>query len=153
MILQTSAFTFPGIAPILFFMTTTVLCSRPGRSGYSNKKCRCAGCVAAAQKYRRARWESPEIRESIREYRRRKKARLVAFVDGIKLERGCVDCGYRDNALALQFDHVRGSKVAPIATLVHALLENDIPREIAKCEVRCANCHLIKTSERRKALT
>jgi hypothetical protein len=57
----------------------------------------------------------------------------------------CVDCGTTDIRV-LEFDHVRGVKVAEISRLVmRGAYEADIVAEIAKCVVRCANCHKIKT--------
>lgn len=60
----------------------------------------------------------------------------------------CVDCGCSDIRV-LDFDHVRDTKKKNIATL---LAQNAswpmLEKEIAKCEVRCANCHRIKTIER-----
>lgn len=63
-------------------------------------------------------------------------------------EHPCVDCGQTDIRV-LEFDHVRGQKMDDIS---HMLSQNcgwpRIEAEIAKCEVRCANCHRIKTNER-----
>ncbi|HLG64951.1 MAG TPA: hypothetical protein VKY19_23635 [Ktedonosporobacter sp.] len=60
----------------------------------------------------------------------------------------CIDCGQTDIRV-LEFDHVRGSKTANIARLLkRATSWKKIEAEIAKCEVRCANYHRIKTSER-----
>lgn len=60
----------------------------------------------------------------------------------------CVDCGNND-VRVLEFDHVRGSKVDSVSRLLSNRASWDtIEREIAKCEVRCANCHRIKTGER-----
>jgi hypothetical protein len=59
----------------------------------------------------------------------------------------CVDCGENDLRV-LEFDHVRGSKEWNISRLVQAgWAWQRIAREIAKCEVRCANCHRRKTVE------
>jgi hypothetical protein len=62
----------------------------------------------------------------------------------------CVDCGNPDIRV-LEFDHVRGHKTEEIS---HLLSQGcgwpRIESEIAKCEVRCANCHRIKTLERGK---
>lgn len=63
-------------------------------------------------------------------------------------EHPCIDCGCTD-IRCLEFDHVRGKKTANIAVLLkNAASWPRIEAEIAKCEVRCANCHRIKTLER-----
>lgn len=67
---------------------------------------------------------------------------VYAEMNRIKLESGCVDCGYREHPTALQFDHVRGKKIADVSSFV---VLKDALTEISKCEVRCANCHSIKT--------
>ena len=60
-------------------------------------------------------------------------------------EHPCVDCGNNDPRV-MEFDHVRGVKKYNVSEMqnqrhtVKALME-----EIAKCDVRCANCHRIKT--------
>ncbi len=63
-------------------------------------------------------------------------------------EHPCIDCGCSDIRV-LEFDHVNGQKTDEIS---HILSQNygwpRIEAEIAKCEVRCANCHRIKTIER-----
>ncbi len=60
----------------------------------------------------------------------------------------CIDCGCSDIRV-LEFDHINGWKLDEIS---HLLSQGygwpRIETEIAKCEVRCANCHRIKTSER-----
>lgn len=64
------------------------------------------------------------------------------------MSQGCIDCGNRDIRV-LEFDHVRGSKVDGIGRMIrmgYALPK--IMEEISKCEVRCKNCHAIKTYER-----
>ena len=60
----------------------------------------------------------------------------------------CIDCGQTDIRV-LEFDHVRGNKSNSITALLrHVVPWKTIEAEIAKCEVRCVNCHRIKTSER-----
>jgi hypothetical protein len=61
------------------------------------------------------------------------------------LERPCVDCGETD-PLVLQFDHVRDSKRDAVTPLVRRGCSwATVLEEIAKCEVRCANCHRRRT--------
>lgn len=64
------------------------------------------------------------------------------------LSGGCVDCGIRDIRV-LEFDHVRGQKVGNVSTIIRrGWGEKIIVAEIAKCEVRCRNCHAIATLAR-----
>lgn len=75
---------------------------------------------------------------------------LRKFTSRYKLMCGCIDCGYKDNSYALQFDHVRGTKRKNVSQLVsEAYSLKVIKEEIRKCEVRCANCHAIITQSRR----
>ena len=59
----------------------------------------------------------------------------------------CVDCGNSDIRV-LEFDHL-SDKLKGVGWLLHAGYSvAAIKREIEKCEVRCKNCHVIKTYER-----
>lgn len=59
----------------------------------------------------------------------------------------CVDCG-ENHPVKLQFDHVSGIKVANVSQMISGLRPlSVIINEIAKCEVRCANCHMMKTAQ------
>lgn len=61
----------------------------------------------------------------------------------------CMDCGC-DDTRVLEFDHVRGSKKAHVADMIrNGCSWPVIQAEIAKCEVRCANCHRVKTLDGR----
>lgn len=63
------------------------------------------------------------------------------------LEHPCVDCG-ETNPLILDFDHVRGEKVANISALVSGVYSwKAIKDEMTKCEIRCVNCHRIRTAK------
>jgi hypothetical protein len=63
------------------------------------------------------------------------------------LRHPCVDCGEVDTRV-LEFDHVRGRKSAAISFLVRIGYPwQRIVKEIAKCEVRCANCHRLRHSK------
>ncbi len=58
----------------------------------------------------------------------------------------CVDCGVRDRRV-LEFDHRDDAvKRAPVATLARSGYPlRAVQVEVAKCDVRCANCHRIRT--------
>lgn len=81
----------------------------------------------------------------------KEKLRRIAFKEKINLyksERGCVDCGIK-NPIVLDFDHI-GHKLFNIANGA-ARNPEKVKLEIAKCEIRCSNCHRIKTHERRRS--
>lgn len=62
----------------------------------------------------------------------------------IKEKSGCVDCGEK-NHIVLDFDHLQNKKYN-ISRMIHdGFSWEAIKKEIAKCEVVCANCHRIRT--------
>lgn len=56
----------------------------------------------------------------------------------------CVDCGETD-VMVLEFDHVKGKKLANVAHMIRAAKTEDLLNEMDKCVLRCANCHRRKT--------
>lgn len=58
----------------------------------------------------------------------------------------CVDCGERD-PLVLEFDHrERTRKRIAVSNLLRYSTSPQVAVEIAKCDVRCANCHRRRTA-------
>lgn len=58
----------------------------------------------------------------------------------------CADCGVKYPSYVMDLDHVRGTKVAGVSSMVvSGYSEKRVREEIAKCEVVCANCHRIRT--------
>lgn len=106
----------------------------------------CKSCAKTrnAEYYRATPERNPQRREA--HMRARKRAR--DFVVQYLADRTCVDCGECDT-IVLEFDHVRGEKSDNIARMVVAGRPTEmIEQEIAKCEVRCANCHRRVTAQR-----
>jgi hypothetical protein len=65
----------------------------------------------------------------------------------IKEDSGCMDCG-ENNHIVLDFDHIKDKKYN-ISRMIHdGFSWAAIKKEIAKCEVVCANCHRIRTHDR-----
>jgi hypothetical protein len=60
----------------------------------------------------------------------------------------CVDCG-ESNPIVLECDHkIQSEKKYGIAMMVqNAYSWESIEEEIKKCDVRCANCHRIRTAK------
>jgi hypothetical protein len=68
------------------------------------------------------------------------------FLDAYLASHPCVDCGLADRVV-LEFDHVTGSKRAALSVLARsAATIATLREEIAKCVVRCANCHRRRTA-------
>ena len=57
----------------------------------------------------------------------------------------CIDCG-NDNPLVLDFDHKK-DKELDVSKLVFSVGIEKLKNEIKKCEIRCCNCHKIKTNK------
>lgn len=78
----------------------------------------------------------------------RSKEAKKAAVRALK-EVPCADCGESHPYYVMDFDHVRGEKLAGVGAMLatgysmQALLD-----EIDKCEVVCANCHRVRTFAR-----
>lgn len=69
------------------------------------------------------------------------------YVYDYSKEHGCVDCQEKDPC-CLDFDHVSGTKTEIISVMVNSGCSLPlILEEIAKCEIRCANCHRRKTAK------
>jgi hypothetical protein len=69
------------------------------------------------------------------------KRKLVSIMGGC-----CVDCGYSSHLAALDFDHRDPStKKFQLAKGLTHYSELLCEIEAAKCDIRCANCHRIKT--------
>lgn len=75
----------------------------------------------------------------------------MEFIQNYKLERGCVDCGFKGHPAALEFDHLPQfeKKYAISELMVRMNIPHDVLlEEMAKCEVVCANCHRVRTFDR-----
>lgn len=62
------------------------------------------------------------------------------------LQHPCVDCGEAD-PLVLQFDHrEQSAKRLEVSCMIRYYAWAQVEAEIAKCDVRCANCHQRRTA-------
>lgn len=87
-----------------------------------------------------------KIKPKVRETNRRLRARNREYVNNIKSNNPCVDCGLSYPPYVMQFDHVLEGKRAHVATMVKQCLSlKTIQTEIDKCEIVCANCHAERT--------
>ncbi len=128
--------------PNLFTILHMNICRRCNKNeAVTNKNLWCRPCKQA---YDREYWAKTK---SLRNDRKRLNAKQIRirnsqFVWDYLAAHPCVDCG-NNNPMVLTFDHLR-DKIYNISDMKTNSLEK-IREEIAKCEVRCANCHHIKT--------
>ncbi len=74
------------------------------------------------------------------------KQRLAALVYRYLEGHPCIDCG-QSNPVLLDFDH-RDNKFKSISEMIKSRYSWDkIKEEISKCDVRCANCHRMRTAK------
>lgn len=87
------------------------------------------------------------IRRSVARKRRVKQAAYRNVFSFLK-QHPCVDCGESD-PLVLEFDHIDPkSKLSTISRLINNQADAFlIETEMAKCEVRCSNCHRRRTAK------
>ena len=62
----------------------------------------------------------------------------------------CAECGNRFPSCCMDFDHVRGKKSFTVGMSSNRSWKS-VLKEIAKCDIVCANCHRIRTTQRRQA--
>lgn len=100
------------------------------------------------QKYWQEWYSVPENRRKHIKRNRAQEAKhrieIKKWADDYKIKKGCIDCGYRTNAVALDFDHVKGKRANVSLMIRNFNSLKAVQLEITKCEVRCANCHRIK---------
>ena len=87
--------------------------------------------------------------EESRAKTRRKSKRNKEYLDGIKANQPCSDCGNIYPVVCMDYDHINGNKYRGVSTLVSYSIKR-IDEEIKKCELVCANCHRIRTHIKNK---
>lgn len=104
-------------------------------------------CRECQKEYEKTYWHSRKDRHpKWHKKKQERKWNYTRFLIEYLLKNPCVDCGESD-PLVLQFDHIRGEKKFNISEAVGESFSLErIKAEIEKCEIRCANCHTIKTA-------
>ena len=85
--------------------------------------------------------------ESQKTHARRK--RTMKLIQRWKRRKSCQHCGYNKDPRALQLDHIDPDAKGTThgEGVNYGWGRKRIKGELAKCQVLCANCHSIKTSE------
>lgn len=89
--------------------------------------------------------KDPEYKKRLNIQAKTRNKSIKHFLADYKLQKGCHDCGYKKHHAALDFDHVKGSKMLNVC---FAKSIGQAKKEIEKCEVVCSNCHRIRTYNR-----
>lgn len=109
-------------------------------------------CKDCRRAYDKAHYKNnPQRRQLVREVDQRN--RLVNRERVIELKKNgkCFDCGLR-NWIVLEFDHLRDKEFNISDMIRHSRSWKSIQLEIDKCDLVCANCHRIRTYNRRNGL-
>lgn len=86
----------------------------------------------------------------VREQKRLRKRKLIAWYQALK-DAPCTDCHEVFHPAAMQWDHRDAPKLGEVATMLHRVSREVLLRELAKCQLVCANCHAIRTYRRKDA--
>jgi hypothetical protein len=112
------------------------------RRGGFQSWCKACKSEAAAEHYR-------ANRDSRSAHNKLRQGEFRAWYTGLKAGKPCTDCGRIFHPAAMHWDHLPGyDKSAPLGELVRHGSREQVLREIAKCELVCANCHAVRTVRR-----
>lgn len=104
-----------------------------------------ASCKTCRKTYNAAHYQKNKA--SYAASRDRSAKRMRQWFEALK-DGPCTDCSGRFPAVCMQWDHLPGTtKVAEVGRLAR-LGRQAVLDEIKKCELVCANCHAIRTSDR-----
>lgn len=105
----------------------------------------CKTCRKIQDKNRYA--SDPESHAAIRVKRKRE---LAIWAMELKRNKPCTDCNNSYHPVAMQWDHVSDNKKVNVSDMPRNGYSRDrVLEEIAKCELVCANCHSVRTYNRR----
>ena len=110
--------------------------------GIRQPYCRDCGKELTRDHYRRR--KQLYLRRNLRSYSERRQMVLDAK------KKPCADCGISYPYYVMDFDHRDGATESFSLHAVHGASKQAILREIAKCDVVCANCHRERTHQRRR---
>jgi hypothetical protein len=75
------------------------------------------------------------------------------WMAALKEGRACADCGRVFPAFVMHWDHLPGHvKIAEISAMVGNRRREVVIEELAKCELVCANCHVMRTVKRARRI-
>jgi hypothetical protein len=134
-------------------MKTCIKCNQPKpKEEFTRKKKNCDErrnvCTVCCRKYQHEHYTQNKeqyVRRAIGFNGKQATQNKLNLVELLEKNR-CADCGNTDIRV-LEFDHkLPDAKVENISTMIYRYKWDVILEEISKCDIRCANCHRIKTA-------
>lgn len=115
------------------------------RDGYQ------AWCKACRRAYDAAYHQ--KVKERRKSQAERRRVEFLRWYREYKESIPCTDCGERVHHAAMTFDHPPGAeKRADVGDLMRSSCKASVLAEIERCEPVCANCHAVRTFERRRGV-
>jgi hypothetical protein len=112
----------------------------------------CANCHRVRTRRRHRAWlatRTPAVSPRIEEHRRRWRYH-ADILDQLRSV-PCSDCGGTFAQCSMDFDHRDpATKVRPVTRMISNARIERILAEAAKCDIVCANCHRLRTFQRRE---
>lgn len=103
-------------------------------------------CKLCAVKIRIAHYRTPQGKARKQLAQAKYRARNHRFLMEYLATHPCIDCGEAD-VVVLEFDHRDDvTKINHVSHMIGSASIGKIAAEIAKCDVRCANCHRRRTA-------
>lgn len=101
----------------------------------------CALCQSNATKKHYKNNPAP-YKKRAKEYRAKVQARFIEWLS----DKSCIDCEETD-LVVLDCDHIADKKFNISEMVKDSKPWEEILQELAKCEIRCSNCHRKKTAK------
>ena len=82
-------------------------------------------------------------RRYMREWKKKERRARKAYLDSIKLSRGCESCGVFDAPLCMDFHHKNEEEKESVLSgrQMYGLTKAKLNAELDKCMVLCKSCH------------
>lgn len=106
-------------------------------------------CRACQRSWYKAYYETPVEKQRLQARKEQIKERNRAFIQSVKKDVPCADCKNIFPPYVMDFDHVEKKEFGISRAAVSMVSLERLAEEIVKCDLVCANCHRIRTFNRR----
>ena len=100
----------------------------------------------AKKDYDAARNNTSTVKAKVKQNKAQKTDVIRQYLISYLTSHPCTDCGETD-IIVLEFDHIESKEIGISKAVNRGWSLKKIQNEIAKCVVRCANCHRRKTAK------